>query len=191
VADIGNLIVAQLIAKITLDCQTAYDPPDPLPDDWVADPGRVNLVNRGAFQDDPEDFRTIVCVHRNDPKRTENVGQTGWADEQIVQEMGLIGSADGYGLSEHWYRRFTIEVIVWPGLTQAASDALYGTVMARVRRSVSTLHLSNLVDSHGERIVVGTSPVRRMKSDEGGGPDDEYSWKGFLYLEYQTNWNPN
>ena len=27
-----------------------------------------------------------------------------------------------------------------------------------------------------------------MKVNEGGGPDDEYSWRGFLYLEYKTVW---
>ena len=51
-------------------------------------------------------------------------------------------------------------------------------------------HITDLSDGFGERVVVGNNPIRRMRVNEGGGPDDEYSWRGFLYLEYTTLWNP-
>ena len=104
---------------------------------------------------------------------------------------GKVG-IDGVGVagSEFWKRRFTVEIIVWPGAGQETADAINGAVVARVRRTVASLHIANLNDEFGERIVVGSNPVRRMKVNEGGGPDDEYSWRAFLYLEYTTLWNP-
>jgi len=180
-SDIGKLIVDALIARITADCQAAIDP---------ADPTRVTLVKRGEFQDDPEDYGVVVCVHRNDPDRTERAGQSGWPDELDLREMGLI-IGEGYTAgSEFWKRRFSVEIIVWPGVDQDSADQINGVVTARVRRAVSRLFLTDLVDDFGERMVVGSNPLRRMKVDEGGGPDDEYSWRAFLYLEYTTLWNP-
>jgi hypothetical protein len=180
-ADIGKLIVDRLYDCITEVCQTPYD---------ESEPTRVNLVNRGEFQDDPEDYRVIVCIHRNDPDKTDRAGETAWLDEKDLQEMGMIIGSGGYAAGEFWLRRFSIEIIVWPGATQAETDEINGTVVARVRRAVTVLQLTNLSDDFGESIVVGCNPVRRMKANEGGGPDDEYSWKSFLYLEYKTLWNP-
>ena len=180
-ADIGKLIVDRLITAINDQCQTPYDP---------GEPTRVNLVVRGEFQDDPEDYGVIVCVHRNDPDRTDRAGESGWPDELDLQEMGVIIGSQGTAGGEFWKRRFTVEIIVWPGVGQETADEINGVVVARVRRAASQLHIANLSDAFGERIVVGNNPVRRMKVNEGGGPDDEYSWRAFLYLEYTTLWNP-
>jgi hypothetical protein len=180
-ADIGKLIVDELCDQIVAECQTPYD---------TTEPTRVSLVNRGEFQDDPEDFKVVVCVHRNDPDRTGLAGESAWMDEKDIQEMGMIMGSGGYAAGEFWLRRFTIEIIVWPGKVQTTADEINGTVVARVRRAVTVLQLTNLSDDFGESIVVGCNPVRRMKTNEGGGPDDEYSWKTFLYLEYKTLWNP-
>jgi hypothetical protein len=180
-ADIGKLIADALYNQIVAECQTPYA---------ANDPTRVNLVNRGEFQDDPEEYRTIVCVHRNDPDHTDRAGQSAWMDEQDLVEIGYVIGAGGQAASEFWFRRFTIEIIVWPGLSQTEADEINGTVVARIRRAATMLQLTNLADEFGETIVVGSNPIRRMKVNEGGGPPDEYSWKTFLYLEYKTNWTP-
>jgi len=180
-ADIGKLIVDRLITAITDQCQTAYD---------ASEPTRVNLVNRGEFQDDPEDYGVIVCVHRNDPDRTERIGASSWQDEQDVVELGQVIGLGGQGGVEHWLRRFTVEIIVWPNQDQDSADQINGSVVARVRRAVTMTPMLGLTDDHGESVTVGSSPIRKMKVNEGGGPDDEYSWRCFLYLEYKSVWTP-
>ena len=177
--DIGKQIVDRLVTQIADVCQTP-----------VSDQTRVNHIVRGEFQDDPEDYGVIVCIHRNDPDKTERAGDSGWVDEKDLTEMGLAIGAGGYAAVEHWKRRFTVEIIVWPGEDQETADEINGTVVARVRRAVTRLHLTDLTDDFGESIVVGINPVQRMQANEGGGPDDEYSWKTKLYLEYRTVWNP-
>ena len=179
-SDIGKLIVDELITAITDQCQTPY-----------ADATRVNLVVRGEFQDDPEDYGVIVCIHRNDPDRVERVGESSWQDEQDEVELGQVIGVFGQGGVEHWRRRFTVEVIVWPNEDQDTADDINGQVMARVRKVITMTSMHGLSDSFGESITVGSSPIRKMKVNEGGGPDDEYSWRGFLYLEYKTVWTPS
>jgi hypothetical protein len=179
--DIGKLIVDELVTQITAVCQTPYA---------TSEDTRVNLVVRGEFQDDPEDFGVIVCVHRNDPDRVERIGTSSWQDERDITEMGAVIGTGGVGHVEHWFRRFTVECIVWPNEEQEAADRINGIVMARVRRAVTMESMHGLVDTFGEAITVGSSPVVKMKVNEGGGPDDEYSWRGFLYLQYKTVWTP-
>ena len=177
-ADIGKLIVDGLYTEIVAECQTA-----------IGDETKVVHVTRGEFQDDPEDYGVIVCIHRNDPDKTDRSGETAWLDVKDLTEMGMAIGAGGYAAVEHWRRRFTIEIIVWPGQDQATADEINGKVVNRVRQTVTRLHLQK-TDEFGESIVVGINPVMKIKTNEGGGPDDEYSWKTFLYLEYRTVWNP-
>lgn len=180
-SDIGTLIQDQLIQAITDNCQTA------IPD---GDPARLTLVKKGEYQDDPEG-QNIVCVHRNDPDKTERAGKSAWLDERYSTEMGLLIGSGGQASPEHWYRRLTVEIICWPaGELQDQAESINGTVVARVRRAVTTLNLTGLKDDFGEAIEIGINPIQRMKTDEGGGPDDEYNWKTFLYLEYGTIWRP-
>jgi hypothetical protein len=177
-ADIATLIQQALVDAITAECQTAIAEDDP---------SRVVLVQKGEFQDDPEDYGVIVCVHRNDPDKTDRTAELAWADEMYEQEMGTIG---GVSL-EHWSRRFTVELIVWPvGYTQSEAEEINGTVTARVRRTITKLRLNGLSDPFGEAMEIGANPIKRMKTDEGGGPDVEYHWKTFFYLRYLTVWRP-
>lgn len=179
--DISKLIVDDLIDAITDQCQTPF---------LTSDPTRVNLIVRGEFQDDPEDYGVVVCVHRNDPDRVERIGTSSWQDEKDVSEMTQVIGGYGSGVVEHWLRRFTVEAIVWPNETQDTADEIMGVVMARLRKMVSMTSMSGLSDDFGEKITVGLGAVQKMKVNEGGGPDDEYSWRGFLYLQYKTVWVP-
>lgn len=179
-SDLATLIMDQLVDAITADCQTAIAEDDT---------ARLRLIKKGRFQDDPTDFSPLACVHRNDPVRTENVGAAGWADEILETEIGMTIGGPAF---EHWYRRFTVEIQVWPaGEYQDEAEVISGIVTARVRRAVNSLIITNLADEFGESIVVGYNPIRKIKTDEGGGPDDEYAWKTYLYLEYLTLWQPS
>lgn len=181
-ADLPSMIVDKLVENITSRCQIPYP---------IGDDTRVNLIVKGEFQDDPEDYGTIICVHRNDPDRVERIGTASWQDEIDVSEMTQVIGVGGLGHVEHWFRRFTVEVIVWPNTIQEEADEINGTIMSRVRRAVSMEPMHGLADPFGESITVSGSPIRKIKTNEGGGPDDEYSWRSFLYLEYKTVWVPS
>jgi hypothetical protein len=135
--DIGKQIVDRLVTQITDLCQTP-----------IGDNTRVNLILRGEFQDDPEDYGVIVCVQRNDPDKTERAGDSGWVDEKDLTEMGLAIGAGGYAAVEHWRRRFTVEIIVWPGQDQ------WSTVSGkRSRGSICKRRMSSASQSSSESIL--------------------------------------
>jgi hypothetical protein len=196
-ADLPTLIQNRIVEAVVANCQTPFptteppdeDNPDWEPDpDWKPDPSRANLVKKGAFQDDPSDYIGIVCIHRNNPKKTKDTGEAAWPDVRIGVEMGAVIGAPA---TCHWMRRFAAEVQFWPaGMTQVEAEEANGVLVARVRNSIEKLELLGLHDEFGESVEQPTNPIVRMQFDEGGGPDDEYSWKTTLFLEYMTVWNP-
>jgi hypothetical protein len=176
--DLCTNIQDYLVEVITQACKTD------IPED---DDAYVDIVKSGLFQDDPE-RKNIVCVHRNDPNRTEQIGQAGWLDERVETEIGMTIGMEAW---EHWHRRFTVEIQCWPtGKRQDVAKTIMGDVTARVRKAINSHPLFDLFDEYGESIVVGSNPIRRIKTDEGGGPEDEYNWKVYLYLEYLTLMQP-
>jgi hypothetical protein len=177
--NICTMIMDALVQAITDACQTPYAADDPY---------RINLVKRGMFQDDPQERGPIVTVERNYRDKSDNVGSNlSWLDERARVEMGMaIGS-----LMEHWVRRFTCIIQVWPeGLTQDEAEELNSTIVANVRRAVTKKDLTGIQDAEGERISIGVNPVSKMKVREGGGPDTEYHWVTYLFLEYKTEYQP-
>ncbi len=186
-ADLPTLIQNRLVEAIIATCQTPFPLTSDDPD-FVADPSRANLVKKGAFQDDPSDYRGVVCVHRNNPKKTKDTGEAAWPDERFAVEMGMV---IGEEATAHWRRRFVVEVQFWPGgMTQDEAEAANGVLVARVCSTVERLQLLGLHDEFGESVEQPANPLVRMQFDEGGGPDDEYSWRTQLFLEYETIWNP-
>jgi hypothetical protein len=179
-ADLATKIQNALVTQITAECQTAISDTDPT---------YARQVTTGRFQDDPTDYGVVIRVHRNHPKKTSRSGRSAWPDERLPTEMGaqVIGGAVVGGSPEEWWRRFTIVCHVWPaGKTQTEAQAVNGDVIARLELAIRKLVLNGLSDDYGEAISDGTNPITQVQCDEGGGPDDEYSWTTQLYLQYQT-----
>lgn len=175
--DLSTLIMQRLVTALTKECQT--DIPE-------NDPSRAKLVKRGMFQDDPSEFSPVIAVHRNYHDAQSVRG--GWYDERMRREIGVTL---GGPAMEQWYRRFTVEVLVWPeGKTQDEADELMSTVVGRVRRVITNTDVSDLEDTYGERVLVGMNPVVMVGARESGGPDDEYAWRTILFLEYVTELVP-
>jgi len=177
-ADICTLIEDALVTAIVAGCQT------PFAEDDIT---RANQVQKGHFQDDPTNPTVVVCVHRNDPRKSDQFGLAAWPDQRFQKEMGM---AIGGPSPEYWNRRFAVEIRYWPGsMEQDDAERANGIVVARVRRTITATQL-DLRDSFGEAITQSCNPITQIQFDEGGGPPDEYSWKTYLFLEYQTLWTP-
>jgi hypothetical protein len=72
------------------------------------------------------------------------------------------------------------------GKVQDEAQAVNGDVIARLELAIRKLVLNGLSDDYGESVSDGTNPITQVQTDEGGGPDDEYSWTTQLFLQYQT-----
>jgi hypothetical protein len=176
--DLCTKIQDYLVEVITQACKTEIPETD---DTWV------DLVQSGKYQDDPEGINT-VCVHRNDPERTDEIGEGSWPDARVSEEVGMTIGMEAW---EHWKRRFTVEIVVWPvGKDQNEAKAINGTVVARVRKAINHNPAVGLFDEFGESLVHGSNPIVKIKTDERGGPPDEYNWRTNLYLEYLTLMQP-
>jgi len=161
--DIATKIVRVLETAIIADCQTPYNS-----DDLT----RIKTVVRGKFAEDPTEQGPVVAIHRNH--------MYSWMDERQDAQMG--GPA-----VEFWARRFSLEITVWP-VNQEQNDAeeTNGTIISRVQRAVTRADMTNLQDDQGERIIQCFNPVKRRKTEELGGPDDEFGFRTYLFLEYLT-----
>jgi hypothetical protein len=178
-ADISTMIQTRIVEAVIATCQAPFE---------AGDPTRANVVQKGNFQDDPTDYRGVVCVHRNNPKKTRDTGQAAWPDERVAVEMGMTIGSEAVC---HWKRRLCVEVQFWPaGMAQADAEEANGVLVARVVNTVERLWLLDLKDEFGEAVQQPANPLVRMQFDEGGGPDDEYAWKTQLFLEYMTVRNP-
>ena len=177
--DLCSKIVSKLVVDITAACQTPFA---------TTDATRVNTVQHGMFQDDPTDaLGPVVSVERNDHRNRESSGiESGWLDEQDDSDMGLMGGA----AVERWRRRFTVVIRVWPGKIQKDAEECNSTIVARVRKVVTQADMTGQFDVFGERILIPTNPIRKIRSGETGGPEDEYGWETTLFLEYLTEYNP-
>jgi len=176
--DISSRIMNRLVQILTEECQTKVP---------ANDRSRVKRVQKGMFQDDPSEWSPVVAVHRN--YHDAQLVRGGWFDERIRREIGV---ALGAPAIEQWYRRFTVEVIVWPeGLNQDEAEELNSQVVGRVRKALTRADMGDLEDDFGERVIVGINPVVMMGSRESGGPDDEYAWRTILFLEYVTEHVPD
>jgi hypothetical protein len=176
--DICTLIEEALLTSIVENCQT------PFSEDDVT---RANQVQIGHFQDDPSNPTVVVCIHRNDPRKIDQFGLAAMPDQRYQRELGM---AIGAPSPEYWTRRFSVEIRFWPAsLGQDIAERANGVVVARVRHTI-TMTTLNLRDPFGEAITQSNNPITQMQFDEGGGPPDEYSWRTWLFLEYQTLWTP-
>ena len=180
-ADIGTQIIDKLVEAVAADCQTPFDE-----DDLT----RVKTIFRGRFQDDPTDLGPVVVIERNYHPKAKNgtSPEFSWFDERTQTEMGMVigGSA-----VEFWVRRFSVKIIVWPeAQEQAEAEEVNGTIVSRVRRSITNCDVMGLSDGVGENILLGINPITKMKSRQLGGPDDEYGFEAELFLEYTTEYIP-
>ena len=151
-----------------------------------------NLVRLGRLQDSPEEYQNPILVHENDPT---DPGK--WAHSR-VKHAPIIGFpydllTPGYfeiGGSEMYYRRFTIELMLF--LTQAGYDRntakkvidlVHGRCIHALRNSK---RIPGLHDEFGEHAVACKNGVGSSEMVMSGGPPDSWIGRGKIWFEVQT-----
>jgi hypothetical protein len=155
--------------------------------DLIFDDTKAGLVRFGELQDDPEKAKLNILIHRGDET---------WKDELKLDDIGIstptyeIGGVDEngniIGWKQWWWRRFTIELILfYPNQTDRDTQMNKSNIiLQRVQRSLWDMTIPTDVDDFGEQ--ANFMQIRDAYVDEGGGVG-EFIWRGEVRVEFVTS----
>lgn len=165
-----------------------------------------SLVKIGRLQDDPTGLSgnvlipsIYVAIHCNDPEDLAD----GWkhtvasAVESSASNLGLhIGYPYEIGGSTLWWRRYRVSFEAYfidSDQTQEEALRLANLIRALLRRYCEGYRADDnphgwkcagLSDTLGESALI--AQVGKSHCWEGGGPDDDYIWRGAVWLQVLT-----
>ena len=163
-----------------------------------------SLIKVGRFQDDPTVLSgnslipsSCISIHFNDP---EDLGD-GWKDtlasamESSITNAGYkIPAVYQVGGGSMWWRRLRLEFVAFyidANLSQSEAARLTAVMKHLIEHYANSASREHV---HGWDSVytapLGETSLRSqvVKSHgwEGGGPDDDYLWKGGVWLQVLT-----
>jgi len=175
---ISDLIVDALVLDLTDLFATVVDAPE-----------QMGIVKGGNFQSNPLKKRLYCVVHVGDP--ADNL----WKDSLVARpgrnlDKSMFAVEDfEIGGGTTWWRRFSVEFGFFGIKTKEKQDEaprIANITRGRVEMAIArSTRLPSLTDTLGEKcllVMVITSEAR-----EGGGPPDDYIWRGNVQLQALTN----
>lgn len=184
-AQFSDLLVSQLVNYLDLKLASEYDARG-----WAP----YAVVKDGRLQSDPERPREHVMVHIQHPQ------DTSWYDcpvgDRYIRylnavygwERGFMSPLGEVGGRRRWYRRFAVEVINYytrDRQDQASSREMANTLRALVEKLVLSFPVTAVKDEFGEQGV--RIWVDRSRTEERGGPPNNYIWKSWVYVTAETD----
>ena len=163
--------------------------------------GKVNI---GRYQDDPENLgvsaqhpSVLVAIHYHDP---QDLGQ-GWkhtlvsaVETSAVNAAYRIPTPYEIGGGEMWWRRYMIEFSIYyidADLAQIHAARLTAGFLGALEQCINSVSRVNangwncaITGAMGE--VALRSQVIKSHAWEGGGPDDDYLWRGAVWAQVLT-----
>lgn len=175
-------IVHMIVEKIAEDLDTALILNIP-----KSDEARVNWVKAYRFQDSPEDYEIYVSVVPGNPNvPTEEHGRIDIGEN--LEKLGLNIPSGEVGGGHLWWRRGRVKVgafLLDKGYDESKAANVAHTVLGRVEYHTERINVSSLLDEFGER-AHGNVYVFASNFFEGGGPDDQYIWRGEVRWQVLT-----
>jgi len=165
---------------------------------------KPSLVKVGRLQDDPTELSgsaaepsSVITIHTNDPGDLAD----GWKhsiagpNDESTTNLGLdLGRPYELTGTELWWRRIKVEFEIYfleSDQTQAEATRLANAMRGLLEqycRSYNSSHEHGwrcfITDDFGEYAML--SSVAKAHCSEGGGPDDDYIWRGELWLQVLT-----
>ena len=166
---------------------------------------KAGKINIGRYQDDPERLgessqhpSVLVAIHYHDP---QDMGQ-GWkhtlvsaVESSAVNAAYRIPTPYEIGGGEMWWRRFLIEFSIYyidADLAQRNAARLTAGFLGALEQCTNSASRVNtygwncaMTGAMGETAV--RSQVIKSHAWEGGGPDDDYLWRGAVWTQVLTS----
>lgn len=175
-SEIKHLLILRIAETLSQQAQDPYA---------SADPAKVVHVQPYRFQGDPIDQKIYAYVTDGDPK--DPYTMDGRIDAIDADTLGLRVPAGEIGGGHLWWRRGRVVFGCYylaDNLEQLPSADYAHIVLGRIETAIERTIVTDLVDEFGERAhkIFLTSTA----FFEGGGPDDQYLWRGEVLWQVLT-----
>jgi len=176
-AAISDLVVDALV----LDLTDVFAP-------LVDTPEQLGIVKGGNFQQNPLNKRIYCCVYIGDP------ADDAWKDSNSAHSVKDLSRSQfqqetfEIGGGSTWWRRFSVEFGFFGIKSKEGQDEarrIASITRGRVEMAIATsTRLRGLTDSLGEHVLLPV--VVTSQAFEGGGPPNQYIWRGVIQFQVLT-----
>jgi hypothetical protein len=151
-----------------------------------SDPTRARYVHAYKFQESPIEDYIYICPTGGNPKDPE--ARDGRVRSNEMDNLGLYLPSGEVGGGHYWWRHGRITVgcfFITKRFTQLVSGDYAHKVLGRVQHYAGTAQVNDLVDEFGEQAF--QVMVYATNFFEGGGPPDQYIWRGEVLWQALTH----
>lgn len=150
-----------------------------------SDVTRASVVKAWRFQDNPLDKPVAIWVLGGKPGSIDFMD--GWVNSNSIEDLGLRVPAGEIGGGHLWWRRGRVQIncnYVNKRLTETVAAQAAYEVLGRVIHWTERTIVSDLIDEFGERAILPY--VFGSTFFEGGGPENQYFWRGEVEWQVLT-----
>ena len=147
---------------------------------------KASVVKPYRFQASPIDQPIYVYVTTGDPDDPSLMD--GRISVDNMEDLRMELPAGEIGGGHYWWRRGTIYIgayYVTDNLSQSVAADYAQTVRGRAEYYTERVNVADLVDEFGERAYYLMVISGRLT--EGGGPENQYLWRGKLIWQALTH----
>jgi hypothetical protein len=176
VSHITHLLVNRIATQLDSDLRVAVS------DKYI----KAKVVKPYRFQASPIENNIYLYVTSGDPDDPSLMDGRVTVDETDNLKMSFPAGEIGGG--HYWWRRGTIYIgayYVTDNLDQDVAANYAQTVRGRAEYYAERVNVANLVDEFGERAYY--LMVISGLLTEGGGPENQYLWRGKLIWQALTH----
>jgi hypothetical protein len=154
--------------------------------DNILDATKADEIKAYRFQESPLDKPIFLSVLGGNP------GDLNFLDARIgytdMNDLGLKIPSGEIGGGHLWWRRGRVRLgcyfVVGGDIDETVAADRAHTVLGRAMYSIERCPVNDLVDEFGERAVM--MMVVANTFSEGGGPENQYLWKGMIHWQALT-----
>lgn len=175
-SQIVHLVLERLVESLTLRMRTQIS---------SSDPTQADIIKMGRFQDDPLGQNVHLWISGGNPEdpsdKDARVGASGMEDLDLNIPSGEVGGG------HLWWRKGRVEIgcyFIQEKFTQEVASDYAHKVLGRAMHWIERTEVSDLVDDFGERASM--IAVYASTFFEGGGPPDQYIWRGSILWQCLT-----
>jgi hypothetical protein len=177
-SEITHLIVLRLVESLQFHL---------IDDVTSSDPARANLIKSYRFQADPTDTPITFSVSSGNPEDPNFIDGRIGIGQESMEDLNIRVPSGEVGGGHLWWRRgrviascnFTSE-----GFDQETAADVAKTAFGRAAYWTENTYVADLFDDYGERALQVF--VYATKFNEGGGPDNQYLWRGQILWQVLT-----
>ena len=153
--------------------------------DDISDVTKADEVKSYRFQDSPLDLPIYLSVLSGNPEEIEYIdARLGYKD---MNDLGINIPSGEVGGGHLWWRRGRVRIGAYfmeGDVTEEEAADYAQIILGRAMLSIEECPVSDLVDEFGER--AHWVAVVADNFSEGGGPENQYMWRGTIHWQVLT-----